>query len=411
MSNTNSIGSFLAALRKANGLTQKQLAEKLNVSDKAVSRWERDECAPDLSLIPVIAEIFGITSDELLRGQRAAPDAVPTLQTEEKSKKRLQYLLKQIQTRYKVQSLISVGIAVLGVIAAMILNAFNRAQAGFLVSCIFFLAATVCQIIFLTVSKSHLNEEEFDEAAVTACRHAIIKGAEWVFGIIAILTFATAPLMLANDPFWGLTVPYWWTNGLVFALIPAILTPIVCRIINRRLGIAKPLSTKAKLQLKSVGILAIVLMVTILAHLLAASLLYDNMHLYSPGTKFDTFEDFKAYMETPLSPDGEPLTLLESYTLLDGTTEYIYTDSNGDYYYVYHTRLNYEDPETGFYNANKNVCYITHPADTIYAYTLDQYSDAETSFILINLLIALIYPAEIAVTILIYRRKSKVTQK
>ena len=65
MRNTNSIGTFLAALRKANGLTQKQLAEKLNVSDKAISRWERDECAPDLSLIPVIAEIFGITSDEL----------------------------------------------------------------------------------------------------------------------------------------------------------------------------------------------------------------------------------------------------------------------------------------------------------------------------------------------------------
>ena len=36
------IGSFIAALRRANGLTQKELAEKLNVSDKAVSRWERD---------------------------------------------------------------------------------------------------------------------------------------------------------------------------------------------------------------------------------------------------------------------------------------------------------------------------------------------------------------------------------
>ena len=55
-----SIGSFLTALRKASGLTQKQLAEKLNVSDKAVSRWERDECAPDLSLIPVLAEIYGV---------------------------------------------------------------------------------------------------------------------------------------------------------------------------------------------------------------------------------------------------------------------------------------------------------------------------------------------------------------
>lgn len=59
------IGSFIAALRKANGMTQKELADRLLVSDKAVSRWERDECAPDISLIPVIAELFGVTSDEL----------------------------------------------------------------------------------------------------------------------------------------------------------------------------------------------------------------------------------------------------------------------------------------------------------------------------------------------------------
>lgn len=65
-----SIGAFISALRKSNGMTQKELAEKLCVSDKAVSRWERDESAPDLYLIPVIAEIFGVTSDELLLGKR-----------------------------------------------------------------------------------------------------------------------------------------------------------------------------------------------------------------------------------------------------------------------------------------------------------------------------------------------------
>lgn len=55
------IGGFIAALRKANGMTQKDLAEKLNVSDKTVSRWERDDGAPDLAVIPVIAEIFDVT--------------------------------------------------------------------------------------------------------------------------------------------------------------------------------------------------------------------------------------------------------------------------------------------------------------------------------------------------------------
>ena len=48
------IGQFIAALRKANGMTQKQLSEKLTVSDKAVSRWERDECAPDLLQIQIL---------------------------------------------------------------------------------------------------------------------------------------------------------------------------------------------------------------------------------------------------------------------------------------------------------------------------------------------------------------------
>lgn len=408
MSNTNSIGSFLAALRKANGLTQKQLAEKLNVSDKAISRWERDECAPDLSLIPVIAEIFGITSDELLRGQRAAPDAVPTPQAEEKSKKRLQYLLNQIQTRYKIQSLISVCIAVVGVIAAMILNAFNRAQAGFLVGCIFFLAATVCQIIFLTVSKSHLNEEEFDEAAVTACRHAIIKDAEWVFGIIAILTFATAPLMLADDPFWGLTVPYWWTNGLVFALIPAILTPLICFIINGRLGVRKPLSQKVKQRLTAGLVLLSILVVTFIAQDIFADFLQTEPQILYEGTKCETFEEFKEIIETPLSHSGEPLEFIREV----GNTRY-YKDSEG----IEHLAFRWDHewklgvPGEPYWEANHTIYDVNYDGENWYLYDSQQYTTMRTRYWIANAIFAILYPAEIAVTILIYRRKSKVTQK
>ena len=67
------IGKFIAALRRASGMTQRELGEKLFVSDKTISRWECDECTPELSLIPTIAEIFGITTDELLRGERNNP--------------------------------------------------------------------------------------------------------------------------------------------------------------------------------------------------------------------------------------------------------------------------------------------------------------------------------------------------
>ncbi len=69
--NNKSVGKFISALRKQQRMTQKQMAEKLNVSDKAISRWERDECMPDPSLIPIIADLFDVTCDEILRGERS----------------------------------------------------------------------------------------------------------------------------------------------------------------------------------------------------------------------------------------------------------------------------------------------------------------------------------------------------
>ena len=68
-----SIGSFLQELRKEKGITQKELADFLNVSDKTVSHWECDKYSPDISVIPLLAEFFGVTCDEILRGERKAP--------------------------------------------------------------------------------------------------------------------------------------------------------------------------------------------------------------------------------------------------------------------------------------------------------------------------------------------------
>ncbi|MBP3691630.1 MAG: helix-turn-helix transcriptional regulator, partial [Clostridia bacterium] len=61
-----SIGTLISKLRKKHGMTQSQLAEKLNISDKAVSRWENGNTYPDIELLPVIANILKITMDELM---------------------------------------------------------------------------------------------------------------------------------------------------------------------------------------------------------------------------------------------------------------------------------------------------------------------------------------------------------
>lgn len=66
---------FLAEQRKAKGYTQKTLAERLFVSDKAVSKWERSLSMPDISLLIPLAEILEVSVTELLEGRRLAPDS------------------------------------------------------------------------------------------------------------------------------------------------------------------------------------------------------------------------------------------------------------------------------------------------------------------------------------------------
>lgn len=62
-------GEFIAVLRKKNGLTQKQLAVQLNVSDKAVSRWETGKGYPDVASLMALSDFFGISVNELLAGK------------------------------------------------------------------------------------------------------------------------------------------------------------------------------------------------------------------------------------------------------------------------------------------------------------------------------------------------------
>ena len=60
-------GNMVAALRKEKGMTQLELAEKMGVTDKAVSKWERDLSFPDVSSIPKLAEILEVSVDELMQ--------------------------------------------------------------------------------------------------------------------------------------------------------------------------------------------------------------------------------------------------------------------------------------------------------------------------------------------------------
>ena len=68
--NAASIGALIAKLRKKHNMTQAELAEKLNISNKAVSRWESGLGYPEITQFPILASVFGVTVDYLMTGER-----------------------------------------------------------------------------------------------------------------------------------------------------------------------------------------------------------------------------------------------------------------------------------------------------------------------------------------------------
>ena len=77
------IGKRIALLRKEKGLTQEELASHMGVSPQAVSKWENDQTCPDISALPKLAQLFGVTVDELLSGKEELP-AVRVLPPEQR---------------------------------------------------------------------------------------------------------------------------------------------------------------------------------------------------------------------------------------------------------------------------------------------------------------------------------------
>ncbi len=159
------IGSFIAALRKANGMTQQALADRLNISNKAVSRWERDECAPDLSLIPALAEIFGVTCDELLKGERIFTEPQHE-KSEPKVEKQLKALINRSISSFKTLIWISLTLSVVGLVCMFgVSYGFYRPIIGFAVMILFEVAAFVLAVIGVNKMREINRKNELFENA------------------------------------------------------------------------------------------------------------------------------------------------------------------------------------------------------------------------------------------------------
>lgn len=112
------IGKYIAGKRKALGMTQKQLAEKLNMSDKSVSKWERGICLPDVSVYMELCEILGISINEFLAGEDIDAENV-----EKKSEDNIIQVTKDSKKKQKKLKSILAVVTTFAVIMVLVLGA------------------------------------------------------------------------------------------------------------------------------------------------------------------------------------------------------------------------------------------------------------------------------------------------
>ena len=310
------IGGFIAALRKANGMTQKDLAEKLNVSDKTVSRWERDDGAPDLAVIPVIAEIFDVTCDELLRGERKSPteraEATEEDEPTPKAEKQRQRLLKSTLSQYKNHTYIAIGVSVIGIIVALVCNlAFLKAVLGFFLGAIFFVASIVCQAVFINKAFFSVEDAGLDVNVLSDYKRKVIGLAEKSIGLTVAFIGFTFPLILV-DAYMGLGSDSLLILGAMGAAAFLLLYAVVLYFLNAsflRKGVYTLPERESvvyhhnhKLKRTCTIVLVVLLVVTFIGHYFATSIW--GPYSIMKGTTFEDYDSFVEYMEQdiPASP-------------------------------------------------------------------------------------------------------------
>ena len=160
----NRMGEFLAALRKSKGYTQQEVADTLGVSNKTVSSWETGASCPDISMLPVLAELYGVTCDELIRGKRLSGE-------EELSpagrKKATEHLLQRQKTNLFTVCWIAGGLAGIALLLTSLIGfAALESPIGFYVGLIFQAASIITAVICIRRLRFQAGEPWESEPAL-----------------------------------------------------------------------------------------------------------------------------------------------------------------------------------------------------------------------------------------------------
>lgn len=305
------IGKFIAVLRKSRGMTQKELAEKLGVSDKTVSHWERDESAPDISLIPVIAELFSVTCDELLRGEKSPKAEDPTdtyreNELSEKGEKQIKYLFDKALGRLKMKSIICIGITAVGFIVSIIVTYLvgmrlgsDIEYTGLLFAAVFYIVSLVLAGVFRFQFGVCVRNDDFAPSASYGQKANLVTFL--TAGLTAIVFCCTLPVcnrcISPGEQF---------VHGSAYAAVCLAVLVILLAFFKAKGLIAAKERTKKQKKLFRLRVLTLVITAAVIVGSAALEIAFINYEMPEESYQCTRYDDVQVFLADIGSPAPIP---------------------------------------------------------------------------------------------------------
>ena len=226
------LGKRIAQLRMQRGISQIELAEQLAVSRQAISKWETDGSVPELEKLIQLSEIFGVTLDELVKGEDVPPPPATTPTPPPQP-------APEPKSTNNTQQIIGVILLCFGAMACLLLTLMGGILPGLIIASPFFLCSLICLLV-----RRH---------AGLWCAWALLAVVDIFMRYATGITWSLALLTFRYEPSWNiLRLAFAWVELLTFV--------VMITLTVRRLGKA-PLEPSGKVKLWMIaGVVALLVL-------------------------------------------------------------------------------------------------------------------------------------------------------
>jgi transcriptional regulator with XRE-family HTH domain len=290
--NQKAIGEFIAKLRKARGMTQQNLADKLHVSNKTVSKWERGVGIPEITTFVALAEIFNISVDDLINGQSQDKPLI------NKGPNQIKHLINNKVKHFEVITLLSRLGMIIGFILMLTIGytTFRPILAGGIAITIYIISIGLLFFAKITLVNFINFDDALDRIQKQQLKYLNIKKTFYTFLLLSSLVILSLPILI-NAPTYGILTKVNYLNQLPYLLINIVIINVISHFIYHYILTRKGYHQTYRCKNYLYGILIIISFITplITNHLFPKYIVSDALETLTYNNNSNEYHELRTW--------------------------------------------------------------------------------------------------------------------